>query len=105
MLEVTFMYRCQVPYRFVFTKTDLVFIEDLARTVYKTKQDIADHPDKYAYLVRDEPNAQQMVRDTFAIFASSRQKSGIHYLRNEIASFSTLTEQEYANKQRTRSFL
>lgn len=102
---LTLSQRCQVPYRFVFTKTDLVFVEDLARVLFQTKQFVDANKDSYSFLVREIPNAANLKEETFAIFASAKRKSGIQCLRNEMAAHATMTAEVYEKKNKIGSFL
>ena len=77
---INFLEESSVPYQIVFTKCDLVFIDDLARMALKTfRIDPLQKGLSLKHHIRDEAT-----NDFRMIFVSSRSKTGIARLKEDI---------------------
>lgn len=93
---IRYLEKVKVPYRLILTKTDLMYPDDLARVLYRLRDDIeklklnyicmsSNTKEKVEFTFEGETEKEQM--DVFVIPISSKSKSGISFLKKEIVQY------------------
>ncbi len=93
---IRYLESVHVPYRIVLTKTDFMYPDDLARVLYRLRDDIdrlklkhiclsSNTKEQVEFTFEGETTKEQM--DVFAIPVSSKTKSGISFLKKEIVQY------------------